>query len=466
MNQELGTARAGILAREFKLPISAAMLGLLLAILLLAFEQRYQAIDKTVVDNPLRGDAFRYFVIAHNINNRGVYSSDEAGLRGAKQVQSDAVISPAYPLFMSAFLHDREEEGDFRRLLFAQAVLGTLTVMITFFIARLVLPLWASATAMFLTAISPHLISLTTYYLTETLFTFLLALAVLLAQLAFKRGSSWLGAAAGVVFASASLTRPSLQYFAPFLLLAVVVIRTVPKAPAIALLAAFVLGMSPWWVRNLAVVGAASDSTLMASTLHHGSYPDLMFEGRPETYGYPYRYDPEAVNVGSSAANALRAIRKRFREKPLEMTTWYVFGKPRTFWQWNLTESIGDVFVYPTVDSPYFRLAHFQALHAGMRTIHVGLVVIGMAGVILIFGLARRAHSEFIPAGRSVAAFVVASLLLYMTALHAIGAPFPRYSVPLRPYLFVAALFLVDSGFRAVVSWVRTRRAARSAGTL
>ena len=458
MSQEPGDAKlAGIMSREIKLPISGAMLGLLLAILLLAFEQRYQAIDKTVVENPLRGDAFRYFVIAHNINNYGVYSSDEAGLRGASQVKPDAVITPGYPLFMSAFLHDREEEGDFKRLLIAQAVLGTLTVLLTFFIARQMLPLWASAVAMFLTAVSPHLVSLTTYFLTETLFAFLLALGVLLTQFSFKRRSVWLGVSAGVLLAAASLTRPSLQYFAPFLLLAVFAIRTLPKLPVVALFLAFIVGMSPWWVRNATVIGSAGDSTLMASTLYHGSYPDLMFEGRPETYGYPYRYDPEAANVGSSVPNALAAIKKRFNEMPGVMTAWYLYGKPRTFWQWDLTESIGDVFVYPTIDSPYFRLVHFQAIHAGMKAAHPALVLAGTVGVLLALGLAWRArHSDMI--GPDVlAAFIVSALLGYMVALHAIGAPFPRYSVPLRPYLFIAATFLIYRTVRFGVERIRQR---------
>lgn len=453
MSQELGgERRAGIMSREIKLPISGAMLGLLLAILLLAFEQRYQAIDKTVVENPLRGDAFRYFVIAHNLNNYGVYSSDEAGLQGAVRVKPDAVITPGYPLFMSAFLHDREEEGDFRRLLMAQAVLGTLTVLLTFFIARQMLPLWASAAAMFLTAVSPHLVSLTTYFLTETLFTFLLALGVLLTQLSFKRRSTWFGVSAGVLLAAASLTRPSLQYFAPFLLLTVFGIRTLPKLPAAALFFAFMLGMSPWWVRNYMVIGATSDSTLMASTLNQGGYPGLMFEGRPETYGYPYRYDPLAQQAASTVANALTAIKGRFEENPGEMVAWYLFGKPSTFWRWNLSDSIGDVFVYPTIDSPYFRLSHFRTLHAGMRAIHPALVLIGVVGAFLLLGLAWRSRVEVQIGTELLTGFVVAALLMYIVAVHMAVAPFPRYSIPFRPYLFTAALFFVAQLVRLIAN--------------
>lgn len=457
MNEEPGVRRAGILSSEIKLPISGFALGIILAILLLAFEQRYQVVDKTIVDNPLRGDAFRYFVIAHNINNYGVYSSDEAGLRGAKSVRPDAVISPGYPVFMSLFLHEREEESDFRRLLIAQAVLGTLTVLLAFLIARQMLPLWASVAAMFLAAISPHLVSLTTYFLTETLFTFLLAGAVLFSQLAFKRRSSRLAATAGILVAAASLTRPSLQYFAPFLLVMALMIRALPRSLVAVLLVAFVLGMSPWWLRNYVVVGSTGDSTLMASTLHHGSYPDFMFDGRPETYGYPYRYDPDAPKVGSSVPNALAAIRKRFQDSPRNMAAWYLYGKSTAFWQWNLTESIGDVFVYPVIDSPYFNLIHFQGLRALIKVLHPFLVLAGMAGALLALALAWRERKE--PALRSdmVAAFVVGSLLVYMVALHTVGAPFPRYSIPLRPYLYSAGFFFAIYVVRLAIRFGRKR---------
>ena len=36
---------------------------------------------------------------------------------------------------------------------------------------------------------------------------------------------------------------------------------------------------------------------------------------------------------------------------------------------------------------------------------------------------------------------VASLLLIYYTALHVVGAPFPRYSIPLRPFLFGLALF-------------------------
>lgn len=39
------------------------------------------------------------------------------------------------------------------------------------------------------------------------------------------------------------------------------------------------------------------------------------------------------------------------------------------------------------------------------------------------------------------AAQFVSGLLLYFTAIHMIGAPFPRYSVPLRPFLSGMAVY-------------------------
>ena len=49
---------------------------------------------------------------------------------------------------------------------------------------------------------------------------------------------------------------------------------------------------------------------------------------------------------------------------------------------------------------------------------------------------------------------VVAALLLYFTILHIIGAPFPRYSVPLRPFQYGMALF----GLHYIIAALKSRK--------
>jgi hypothetical protein len=38
----------------------------------------------------------------------------------------------------------------------------------------------------------------------------------------------------------------------------------------------------------------------------------------------------------------------------------------------------------------------------------------------------------------------ISALLIYFTVLHMVGAPFPRYSVPLRPFQYAMALYALQ----------------------
>lgn len=71
---------------------------------------------------------------------------------------------------------------------------------------------WALGAGL-LTAISPHLVSASTYLLTETLFTFLMMMSLWLAVKMIRDNSRAVAFAAGLIIAAAALTRPTLQYF-------------------------------------------------------------------------------------------------------------------------------------------------------------------------------------------------------------------------------------------------------------
>jgi hypothetical protein len=49
---------------------------------------------------------------------------------------------------------------------------------------------------------------------------------------------------------------------------------------------------------------------------------------------------------------------------------------------------------------------------------------------------ARQVRHEALPVVR-----FITLLLIYFTAMHVVGAPFPRYSIPLRPFIYGMAVF-------------------------
>ena len=216
----------------------------------------------------------------------------------------------------------------------------------------------------------------------------------------------------------------------------------------LAALLGFALVFGPWVVRNLVVLGAAEDDQPIDNTLHHGVYPKFMYRERPETVGFPYRFDPESPRISADLSSVLGEIRRRFTEEPGRHLRWYLIDKPIALWSWSAVQGMGDSFIYPVSDSPYLHSPAFQASHRLMRWLHWPLVVLGGLGALLVWlpAVARR-----LDAAQRLTLRTMSLLLLYLTAVHCIGAPFPRYSWPLQPMLFLLAMLplcLLSSSMR------------------
>jgi len=153
---------------------------LLFIIFATALQIRIQYVNQTVVDIPIRADARQYVVYAYNLFN-GTFSKDLPN--GSAIPRPDSFRSPGYPLFIVLVF---ALGGDTENVVYAQAVLSALAVLITFGIGIQFLPLWGSVFASVLVAISPHLISTASYILTETLFSFTFLLSIFLFILASK----------------------------------------------------------------------------------------------------------------------------------------------------------------------------------------------------------------------------------------------------------------------------------------
>jgi hypothetical protein len=76
-----------------------------------------------------------------------------------------------------------------------------------------------------------------------------------------------------------------------------------------------------------------------------------------------------------------------------------------------------------------------------MKTLHAPLIWLGIVGCILAWlpGVALTLGSGALSSVR-----FISLLLLFFTLLHMVGAPFPRYSVPLRPLIYGMAVFAGD----------------------
>jgi len=422
----------------------------LLLIVSSGFYLRCESVFKTEVIKPLRADASQYFMYAYNLRHKFTYSH-QVGKPGDldSPVKPDAVRSPGYPLFLALFVDGLPNRTMFSWILFSQAIISTLTILFTFLLfEKFLSPLWSSGIAL-LVALSPHLIVSNSYILTETLFCFLLVAFGFLFCLFAKKPSLWLGLGIGATMGIAALVRPSLQFF-PFILALFLMFHYGWKRGrrySGVILISFAMAFLPWIGRNMATLGIPTDNRLMINFLHHGIYPDFMYKGIPQSHGFPYRYDPRAKEIAEDPPSVLKEISNRFSRAPSRHAKWYLLDKPMVFWSWNIIQGYGDAFVYPVSSSPYFHNTFFRITHRLMFILHYPFVVLALFGCLMVwFPLTKLGLTQ----GSLLVARFCSLLLIYFTVIHVVGAPFPRYSVPLRPYLYGMALFMPYILIRAI----------------
>lgn len=408
------------------------------AVFLCALFLRWAAVNQTEISGPLRKDAGDYYRYAYNLKHFGVFSRSDEGLQSDLAPAPDALRPPGYPLYIAAFLDDGKGFSFMPRVLKAQALLGAATVLLYLLIFRTYLQPTLALVAAVITAISPHLVNSSVYILTECLFTFLVGVALLALITGIRRESWPLIAAAGCAIALSLLTRGTTLYLVLFLLPLFFMRSICPRPLRVCALAALVipimLAHGAWSYRNIGAIGESSDPTLTANFLQHGMYINMMYEGRPETYGYPYRVDPLSGEMQGKPGRVLTEMGKRFLDEPARYAAWILVGKPMLFLSWNLTESVGDAFVYAPITTPYGYSRPFVITHGISRALHAPLM--GLAILAMIVVLWRAAKGE----DAGVAPLVLSAVLLYFLVLHALGSPFPRYSIPTRPIAYGLAM--------------------------
>lgn len=448
--------RAG--ARDEK---RSSRIGLALALLLipvsLVLQVSYQ--DASSVDEQIRGDAARYVVTAFNLHHFGVYSDESATDRHTPP-ESRTDLSPGYPLFLAPFFGLASSREDLiERVLAVQVLLGSLIPFLTFLLARTQLGPGASWFAACLTALSPHLIAIGGYLLTDTLFTFALLLAMLAFVLSRSQPYGWLPLVAGALFGLAQLVREigvAIPLFLAPLYFAVPARdtgasrRRSARNALLLLLGAGLVAVPQTILHERAIRGhplrEANDPWMLFVA---GSDIDLVLESTPLTR------DPEFERMKSDPAYGAAALRARIRAEPLAYLRWYLAGKAAFMWRWdNLYH--GDVYQYPMIRRGFDEHLLLRAVRAPMRWIHAPLHALALLVAPLLFLFERRrgkTNDEVILLGLPLLA-----VCLYHALLLTILLPMPRYSIPLRPYVYVLAAMALAR----LAAWLRERRRAAS----
>jgi len=419
----------------------------LLLILVVGMLLRLGTAAGTEVDHPIRNDAKAYVSYAWNWKYLGIYSLDFSTLKGTAKAPPvpDAISPPGYPMLLRVFMSQELDKDFIANIAYVQAWIAGVTLLCTTLLAMALLGAWQGLAVGALVALSPHQSVYVSYLLNETFFGAALMLALATGSAALRvNGVRWrcaLAVISGVLFGVACLIRPTLNQWVPVLLvlLLVPVMRRFWREIA-ALSLGFALMMSPWWIRNEITLHRAGDPQKMLVTIQQGSYIDMMYQGRPETFGAPYRDDPMAAKASSSWPDLFNDLREKFASQPMAMIRWYLFGKIVYFFSWTSAEGWGDVFTYPVFSSPWLNDKGYAAVASLMHGLHNPLMIFGVLGTFVAFSpRTRRLFGE----GRADALRFLALLHLFAIGVHIAGLPIGRYSVPFQPLSFLLAIFLL-----------------------
>jgi 4-amino-4-deoxy-L-arabinose transferase-like glycosyltransferase len=284
-----------------------------------------------------------FFTLAQNIAAGNGYTLDS--------VHATAFRVPLYPLFLAGVTFGRQL---FFPIVVAQSLVGVGTVWCAAMLAREIFGNTAAIIAASLTAIYPYYVVHDTALQETSLYTFLIALAVLLLLRVRRSGSVVTATGAGLALGAAVLTRANLAPFALFAPLWLVLFGDSLAAPWrrrlwVAVLCAGVAGLtvSPWVFRAYRLTGSATLSTQTGFFLWQGN--------NPYTFSH---YPQESIDRSQAAAlaalslqdetelNARRsneaAVDQWFRKKGLD----YIREHP---WQTlvNGVRKVTDAFGWP-----------------------------------------------------------------------------------------------------------------------
>ena len=432
--------------------VNVRRLAVLISVILLTFAALIIRLDYVhttrFVEPAVRSDAVDYVVYSSNILHYGVFSRSYSP---NKPPDPDCYRTPGYPLFLALIVRLGGPTHLYSNVLFVQAVMGALMVPLTFLAASSFMPFLPALFSALLVCASPHLISIGGYVLTESLFGFLLLISLCFYLFACRRGGTWRWVCAGFLFGIANLVTPTVLPLPWFLAgLTFLVFRRmgkdVRKSLAIFLLVFSIIPVG-YAVRNHMNVSPENRDGRALGNVSIGSYPDFLFKEKRYQY-YPYREDPEYTEYSSSLKNFTSIFSRRFQAEPGKYLAWYLYGKPSAFWNWNIFQGQGDVFIYPVIFSLFDVSPVARLVHDIMKWCHPFILMFALmgAGVHLYFLLKRDVVDK-----TGVVSMMMFGVISYYTLIFFVFAPWPRYSVPLRPELYMCAswaLYLIFGEFR------------------
>lgn len=422
---------------------------------LVAIALRWYFVTAALVFQPLddpnsRIDATEYYRFAWNLYHHGIFSVD---LPGKAAPVASSFRDPGYPLFLAFWMAVTSNYHDwYASVLVAQAVLGGISATCIVLAVRRELPIWGVVSVALLTAAWPHSVSIASCMLSENLTAPLVAVALLAMKRAIVSPTTTQWLIAGMILACMGLTSAVLTPL-------VVVIATVlywkcdirGKQLSIFFLAA-VLPLTIWSVRNATLPPGMTATFRAKMNLVEGSWPTYHTAARLWAVNDPVgiqtinAMEVETRVIGANITRGLGLMTDRMAPHAATYAAWYL-SKPAILWGWDIGIGQGDIYVYPTHNSPFVTNAAMKGLEGLTFILNPLIALLALAGC--LFAIAGRASPPTLA--------LAAATLLWITFVYGVLQSDPRYAIPFRGAEVALAMFALAS----LPTYVRLRRTDR-----
>ena len=416
---------------------SRVWIALLVFMVALSVRMAYQS--ASIIRNPICKDAREYYLTAYNLYHFGVYSSDTSEPSAPTWQRP-----PGYPLFLVPFFGISTTTGAFiANVTFAQAVMGSLAAVVSFLLAAMFFPPLLALAAGLLTALSPHLIAMDDFLLSESLFTFVILLASFTLAQSWKRTTPLLALLAGLFFGLSPLIRPIALLMGPFLILFFPLsrggLKNGSKPKTMTTILCFLAGLAmihfPYSHCRARIIQNAISVSKQSVWQHVVLGADVNL-ARFLLSKTDSPYKTETTRMTREKKVAMTVFKDRFLNAPLAHLRWFLGGKVFFMWKWD-SIYVGDVYQYPMTTRGFDTNRWLSAIHRMMKWLHWPIFISSIIGAVLF--LIKRSNGSLEDHRRLI--LIPILMCVYFSGLLSLMMPLPRYAIPLRPFVYMLALY-------------------------
>jgi len=399
-------------------------------------------------------DAIGYDQLAMNLLAGNGFS-----MKSAPPYSPNNFRTPIYPLTLTlvyaVFGHKPAV------ILFLQAITGSLTILLVYYIANMIISAKAGLLAAILTAVSSHSIAYTALLWSDTEYTLLITLSIFLTIVMLTRLELKWVLASSFCLGIATLTHPRSLYL-PFLFVTLLMATCIKKKLSIKQIAwhtvlyllVFNLVLLPWRFRNYINFGVPNlTSASGINMLYYGAALAEATQTGESQWSIAERYETQVVQMSNTPLNeaefsnkALQFALRKIAERPWSYARVHLIGTakvflPGTFAINTLLTGHADVNaaeIYSAfIVAPFSRTSLVEALST-FSALFWGYMAFAILYLILAYGLAL---CSILTDFRLLSwRWFLVSIIAYL-AVVAGPAGSPRFRVAIMPTLCVLASY-------------------------